>query len=269
MKGLSDHCRSYELMAATGKDKPTASGPKSYTAALIKSLRLLRHHGPQPFTTYDLHQEIIKQRSWNTVSQLYNRRPGVRPRHIIIGPPVKASESRPQKALNYAGYLDLRIAFEDNDALEDDQVQRLCSELCKLPKSTELKICDLEFLGFTPCRDSPQFKKLVSIIRKTHLLNKAAKQFQAMIQGQAEESDSMPFEDQPPQQESVSERSASRSRTRKRKQDAGLLTPLTPANQPQKRRRNTARHGVRKKAGMPESSTLTPSASSRGATPNT
>lgn len=266
MKGVSEHSRSYELMAATGKDKPTSAGPKSYTAALVKSLKILRQRELQPFTTYDLSQMIIRQRGWNTASQLYNRRSNFRTRHIAIAPPVEPSESQSQKPDNCAGYLDLRIAFEDNSVLKVDQVRRICSELCKLPKSTELKICDLEFLGFTPRRDSPQFKRLVGIFRMRHMIGKAVKRFRAKKQRQMQVIDNLMVDGQLSQQESIGQRRTNRQRSRKRQHDVALLTP---SPQGQKRRRNMTRSGLRAEANLETQPPPTPSASSRGATPNT
>lgn len=155
-------------MAATGKDMPTAAGTNSYTSALIKSLRLLRER-PQPFTTSDLNQMIMKQRHWNTASQLYNRRQNMRARHICLAPPAKPSSALIRYPVRRAAYLDLRIAFAEKSALTLEEVEKLASELSKLSKSTGLNICDLEWIGFTPHKDSPQFKQLVRIAQTTNV----------------------------------------------------------------------------------------------------
>ena len=76
MKAIERSGRSYLLMAATGKDLTTPKpGPRSYTSALINSLRKLLDNEQLPFNPYDLNQEIIRHRSFDTSSQVFNRRP--------------------------------------------------------------------------------------------------------------------------------------------------------------------------------------------------
>ena len=169
MKGFTEQTRVWELMTATGKDMLAPSGARSYGKAFIKAMELLLSR-EQPFTTYDLNQEIHRGRQWDSVSQLYQKLPSVRTRHIVLAPPIHATATQPNRPENIAGYLDVRIAFQDISMLKPDHIQKLCSELCKLPKATDLNVCDLQYLGFTPCVDSPQYKELVRLFKASYVL---------------------------------------------------------------------------------------------------
>lgn len=238
MKGSSEQTRSYELMTAAGKNMPTPSpGPRSYTTALINSLKVLKQRESQPFTTSDLNQMIMKQRSYDSPSYLFNRRPNMRTRHISIAPPETPNSNNTRPLIRRAGYLDLRIAFESKSSLSLAEVKTIASELSKLPKSTSLNICDIEWIGFTPRKDSPQFKRIMRIARITHLFLGAMTRFKM-------------------------------KKLCKRKRDINQL-----ANAPRSpKRRRTAAYPVaspvdeQAKSLLPQSP-LTPSASSRGATP--
>lgn len=105
-------------------------------------------HGRQEaFTTYDLNQMIVKQRGWNTASQLYNRLSNMRARHIRFAP-IAQFDADDTQPLRRAGHLDLRIVFEDRDNLKLEEVQKLASELSGLGRNTGLRISDIEWMGF-------------------------------------------------------------------------------------------------------------------------
>src|SRR5436190_24149719 len=63
-KDFEEDVRIYELLTASGPDKPTsAPGPKSFTRALIDSLQeLLDEYSGRSFSTYSLNDRIISQR---------------------------------------------------------------------------------------------------------------------------------------------------------------------------------------------------------------
>jgi hypothetical protein len=164
MKGATEEARVYEVMTATGKDRPTESpGKGSYTAALMQSLRELRKRG-QPFTTWELNQMIHKERNWNTSSLLFT--PGLHgpARHICLWPPEKEEPERVSAVVQRGSHLDIRITFQDNGSLTDDQVRTLAKELAKLRRGTtkasksKLNICDVQWSGFTPGREPARRK---------------------------------------------------------------------------------------------------------------
>lgn len=171
MKGFSEQTRVWELMTATGKNRLTPSGDRAYAKAWIKAFERLYSRG-QPFTTYDLNQEIHRDSGWASKSQLYQKLPAVITRHIVLAPPVASCASQPRRPDNISGYLDVRIAFENVSMLNPDHIQKLCGELCKLPRATDLNVCDLQYLGFTPCFDSSHYKNLVKLFRLSHVMAK-------------------------------------------------------------------------------------------------
>ena len=162
MKTVTQQTRVYEVMTATGKDRPTESpGKASYTAALIETLKELRKQG-QPFTTWQIHQLIHKRRDWNTSSLLWN--PGFQgpPRHISLWPPEKPEPRRNPSAVQRSSYLDIRVFFQDNSSLTDDQVAVLAKELSKLrrgaTKASKLDVCDIQWRGFNPGKEHSRRK---------------------------------------------------------------------------------------------------------------
>ena len=162
MKGVSESIRSYQLMAATGKNLTTPRpGPRSYTRALIDSLKLLLQNRKQPFSTFDLNQEIIRQRKWNTSPQLYNRRHETASRQIYIAPLDETTVMQERQRARSAGYLSLRINFKDNSTFSPEEITTLASEMSALPKKTGIGISEIEWIGFEPTRDSLQLKHIV------------------------------------------------------------------------------------------------------------
>lgn len=79
----AEAARSFELMAAIGKDKPAISpGLRSYTHALTKVLRAL-HWGDRPFTTADLAQSNNELQNNDSPFYLYSQLTS-RARHICL-----------------------------------------------------------------------------------------------------------------------------------------------------------------------------------------
>lgn len=167
MKGATQQTRAYEIMTAAGKDTPTESpGKESYTTALIESLRELRKQ-ETPFTTWQLHQMIYKQRNYNTASLFWNHGFRGPSRHIYLAPPVKYEPDRVRPSAERAGHLDISIAFEDNSTLTDKQVETLAKELSKIrraAKSANLNICDIQWNGFTSREHSVHRKHSLKVL---------------------------------------------------------------------------------------------------------
>ena len=151
-------------MAATGKDTPTPKpGPRSYTHALIQALKKFLTNKQLPFNPYDLNQEIIRHRSWDTSSQVFNRRSDPSSRHIRIAPISKTAPntelSRPE--LKTASYLDLRISFVGHSSFSPEDITKLANEMSTLPRSVGMNISEIEWVAFKPAKDSLQFKQIV------------------------------------------------------------------------------------------------------------
>ncbi|KAK0264655.1 hypothetical protein LTR35_017255 [Friedmanniomyces endolithicus] len=122
--------RSYELMAATGKDMPaTQPGPRSYTHALINALVALLQGG-RGFTTADLAQSIHELRDHDKSSVLYNRLVA-RTRHICSAPLERRSLPASSNAIRENGSVNVRSHSHDQDNLPDGEAERLDSEACK------------------------------------------------------------------------------------------------------------------------------------------
>ena len=126
----STGARSYELMAATGKNMLAIQpGPRSYTHALINALSALLQEGCD-FSTTDLAQAICELRDDEVKSRLYNRLGGTA-RHIRFAPLERRSLSTSSEAERTDGSLDVRIDSRDQDSLRDGEAKRLASEACK------------------------------------------------------------------------------------------------------------------------------------------
>ncbi|KAK1082338.1 hypothetical protein LTR33_003988 [Friedmanniomyces endolithicus] len=126
----STGARSYELMAATGKNMLAIQpGPRSYTHALINALSALLQEGCD-FSTTDLAQAICELRDDEVKSRLYNRLGGTA-RHIRFAPLERRSLSTSSEAERTNGSLDVRIDSRDQDSLRDGEAKRLASEACK------------------------------------------------------------------------------------------------------------------------------------------
>ncbi|KAK1068374.1 hypothetical protein LTR12_013741 [Friedmanniomyces endolithicus] len=124
---LSTGARSYELMAATGKNMLAIQpGPRSYTHALINALSTLLQSGCG-FTTADLAQSVCELRDYEVKSRLYNRLAG-RTRHICIAPLERQNLPASSTAVREDGSLDVRIDSRDQDSLRDGEAE---SEVCK------------------------------------------------------------------------------------------------------------------------------------------
>ncbi|KAK0247974.1 hypothetical protein B0A54_12445 [Friedmanniomyces endolithicus] len=127
----SKGARSYELMAATGKNMPAIQpGPRSYTHALINALRASLQEGGG-FDTADLAQGIHELRGYDLTSHLYNRM-AARTRHIRFNPLEHRGFPASSNAAREGGSsLDVRPDSRDQDSLRDGEAKRLASEACK------------------------------------------------------------------------------------------------------------------------------------------
>ncbi|KAK1066416.1 hypothetical protein LTR74_007138 [Friedmanniomyces endolithicus] len=123
--------RSYELMAAAGRNMPaTQPGPRSYTHALIKALGAMLQEGCS-FSTADLAQAIHELRDYDVTSYLYNRLAG-RTRHIRFAPLEPRRLRASSKAVREGGNsLDVHIDSRDQENLRNGEAERPACEACK------------------------------------------------------------------------------------------------------------------------------------------
>ncbi|KAK3647226.1 hypothetical protein LTR22_013887 [Elasticomyces elasticus] len=146
--------RSYELMAAVGRDKPaTQPGPSSYTHALIKALEELCVAG-HVFTTADLHERTSELRTHRGSSHLYSWLPGLQARRIRFPPPAHQQFPQKSKLTPSGGNLSIRIEFDREPFEEPEGFAELALALSMLPSSTGLGICGIEYMDYTSCLPS-------------------------------------------------------------------------------------------------------------------
>lgn len=139
-----DDGRAYEVLAASGLDKPTARpGPKSFTTALIASLEaLLEKHKEKPFTTRELCDEINQRRRGfkvNNQSHVHDRLKRYK-RHINL---AALKNNRADRVKEFRqdptrGFLTLDLPLTV-DYLTDEQAKALATTLSKAVKDYPVK----------------------------------------------------------------------------------------------------------------------------------
>lgn len=176
VKGKSEHTRTFELLAATGRDLTTPRpGPLSYTRALIDCLQeKLNENEGTPFNTFELNTMIREKRDWITTPHVYNRMGYSRHINLAPLPEVKKSDFKnsPEVRRN-AGYLNLRIAFAELSDLKDSQVETLATCLSDAAKGCELGVSDIHWVGFEPTQNSKHFQSLIFVVRVYYRFRKA------------------------------------------------------------------------------------------------
>jgi len=172
MKGMTEHTRSFELLAATGKDSTTPKpGPRSYTRAFIDSLKAqLCSNQSQPFTTFDLNQEITRRRDWSDQPILANRTDSAT-RHIVLAPLDSTQPSTVPTPIMHAGHLNLRLVFTDT-CLSDNQVETLAEYLASAAKRSKLGISAIDWMGFVP-----RGWKFAQLVGTAHTFSRAQTRF--------------------------------------------------------------------------------------------
>lgn len=174
-KEVSDDAKAHEVLAASGRWQVAEQpGPRSFTRHFIDSLREeLAKNDRQSFTTYDLNEEITRRRMDKTKieSKIFNRHANARNRrHIGLAPldhlyPSTTEEQvmKPRRGRE-AAYLNLRVAFNNRTALDDNEVSHLATKLFEAAKSTELSISSIDWMGFEPRKEAILFKQSLNTI---------------------------------------------------------------------------------------------------------
>ncbi|KAK4540551.1 hypothetical protein LTR36_009081 [Oleoguttula mirabilis] len=156
-KGVSQDVRTFTVLAAAGRNMPTSPpGEHSFTRALIDSLQdQLDRPDPGPFTTFDLHCEIMRKRR-NMSSQIFPRYAKRSSRFIKLAPlggGRRPDEPQPPSPTRDTGHLTVRFAFQDTSTLELDALKRLANELSQGVLRSKLSINAIDWLGFKPSQN--------------------------------------------------------------------------------------------------------------------
>lgn len=154
MKGVNDSDQTFEVLAATGRKKPTAApGPRSFTRALVDALQgQLDHSRDAPFTTYDLNQEIMRRRK-NHSSHVFPRLGKHRGRFIKLAPLDKNERVKTPILSKNSAYLTLRFGFDNPKALTPIQAETLARELSQGASRCELNIRSIDWVDYRPGQD--------------------------------------------------------------------------------------------------------------------
>ena len=140
--------RTYELLTATGHDKMTAGpGRRSFTAALVKSLRALREEcGENPFTTHQLCEKInLHTERRRDQSHLWNRFKRF-DRTIALAPLKKSFSERKQEFSQEETRSLLTLTLPLTVArLSNDQIQELARSLSKAVKDIKAPVKRLDW----------------------------------------------------------------------------------------------------------------------------
>lgn len=182
MKGGEEHTKSFELLAACGKNTTTPKpGKRSFSRALINSLRdKLIANANHPFDTKELHRAISKRKEWNDPPFLYNFDDGFPTRPIVLAPLDKSQVERKPAPVHNAAELSLRIAFEKKTALTNQEASTLAQCLAEAAKRSALGISAIDWLKFVPSlpsKERAQTRKLEQIVRATQTLSGAMNSF--------------------------------------------------------------------------------------------
>lgn len=172
MKGATNDSQIFELLAATGRRAPTAGpGPRSFTRAMIDSLKDQLSKNPDiPFTTYDLNQAIMKRRK-NDTSQIFNRNSAHSHRFIKLAPLDEVKVESPIVPKD-SSYLSLRFVFKRETVLSNDQIARLAKQLSTGALNSETDIRAIEWLDYHHTRDIEHFAEAAALIQTVKSLQK-------------------------------------------------------------------------------------------------
>ncbi|EON62310.1 hypothetical protein W97_01531 [Coniosporium apollinis CBS 100218] len=169
-KGVTSDARSYQLIAASSYDQPTAApGQNSFTTALIKSLKeLLDRYENRPFTVWDLQDQINHQKERrDSPCMVHNRLRRYNDRYLRLAPlPSKAERATRRQSFHtepFRAFFTLRFALTDGD-IEDEQIRKLAEKLCNACETLKIPARRIDMISF---RDSIKHNRLKSV---THAL---------------------------------------------------------------------------------------------------
>lgn len=153
-KGYTGHRRTYQLLAASGHDKTTVGpGPRSFTTALICSLKfLLEKHGKEPFTTYELCENINFQPTRrNNQSHVWSRLKQY-DRFITLAPLNRAAARREEhhNYLKTRAHMSIRLSLTE-PRLTEEQISTMAREFSKAVRVARAPVKSLHLVGLEGC----------------------------------------------------------------------------------------------------------------------
>jgi hypothetical protein len=153
--------RCHELFAAVGRNKrANRPGDESFTRHFIDALKEQLHaNDRQPFTTFELHDAIVRRKQ-DFQSSLTHRHGGTRTgRHISLAPLDQLEEDvrLPPAIFRRTGNtatLDLRLVFRTDSMLEDQQIDELATKLSQAAKTandnSNMGLQSIEWVEYQP-----------------------------------------------------------------------------------------------------------------------
>lgn len=163
-----DNPRIYELFCASGKDKPTAGpGPKSFTTALISSLKaLLEEHKGKPFTTRELCVQVCRHPErhgresfiWPVLNQF---------ERMITLVPLKDNQVKRQEVYDRnqpRAVLSLRLPLT-RATLTDEEIQTMAKALCQAVKTIKAPVKRIDWWTLTELKLRGQFANLGNSVK--------------------------------------------------------------------------------------------------------
>lgn len=164
VKGVSDDARIHEVLAAAGRRAPTdAPGPRSFTRALIDSLKeQLGRFQDTPFTTYDLNQAIMRRRK-NHNSNLFRINETHSHRFIKLAPLDEKEKVESPVTAKDSSYLTLRFVFRDSTSFSSKQAETLAKELSQGAVRSQLDVRAIEWVDFQANKDSDRLVEAVRL----------------------------------------------------------------------------------------------------------
>jgi hypothetical protein len=172
-KNTTSEDRSWEVLAASNREDPAyAPGPKSFTRALIDSLRARLDSDPdQLFSVWQLHDDIMKRR--NDERSVFRTRHGVNDRYIKLARLDKArSEEDPAVYTRERAYMTLRLSFVDRSVPSDDELKKLAMLVSQGAAKADLGIKKIDMIEFRE-QDGDRLAGLVQLfgaVRKAQRL---------------------------------------------------------------------------------------------------
>ena len=182
-KNIASPGRCYELLAASHFNKPTsAPGPKSFTRALINSLKqLLEESKEHGFTTWNLVAQIASQPERQNNPPYMVDRLRRWDRRIRLAPldsnPVKRRRSSAGTQSNY--YLTLEFALNlPKEELDNKQIESLTAQLPQAFKNADITLRDMNWLELRTPTLHTDFSRVVLLYSNVY---NYVKQWRRMI----------------------------------------------------------------------------------------
>lgn len=176
----------FEMLTASGFDgMATRPGAKSFTTALIESMKELCIEDNKSFSTFRLNQRLKeKMRHRRNPPELWNRLKVGDDRHIRIAPVIpRERHDGPVNKPHTPGAVNLILSFELSekvDLLDTHRIEKLTSNLNRAFVNSGIGIRCIDFKGLRPRR---AFREAVSnVLRLQHAARRLSTQFLSPVE---------------------------------------------------------------------------------------